>query len=102
MLVGRSSILIKGLSSRLKIPWSLSHEWAPIARKVLKTNYSTSSTNRSKDESNSIRFRDVIHLFKSWGKGKVSRAVTRLPPPIRTRVAAVILRIQKRQEKGLK
>lgn len=100
VLVGRSSILIKGLSSRLKIPWSLSHEWAPIARKVLNVNYSSSSASRRKDESKSIRFRDVIYLFKSWGKGKVSRAVTRLPPPVRTKVATAILRIQKRREQN--
>ena len=35
VLVGRSTVLLKGLSSRLGIPWSLSHEWAPVARRVL-------------------------------------------------------------------
>ncbi|GMH78504.1 hypothetical protein TL16_g07828, partial [Triparma laevis f. inornata] len=35
VLVGRSTVLLKGLSSRLNIPWSLSKEWAPVARQVL-------------------------------------------------------------------
>merc|ERR1712127_350393 len=35
VLVGRSSVLIKGLSSRLNIPWSLAKEWGPIAQNAL-------------------------------------------------------------------
>ncbi len=35
VLVGRLSILIKGLSNRLGILWSLAGEWAPTAQSVL-------------------------------------------------------------------
>ncbi|KAL3801056.1 hypothetical protein HJC23_002349 [Cyclotella cryptica] len=99
VLVGRSTILIKGLSSRLNIPWSLSKEWAPTARKVLTPAKTEQSTIAGKvGRSNKIRMRDVVKLLKSWGRGKVSRAVSRLPSPMRTKVAAVALRLQKRRE----
>ena len=35
VLVGRATVLIKGLSARLNIPWSLASEWAPIAERVI-------------------------------------------------------------------
>jgi len=95
VLVGRSSILIKGLSNRLQIPWSLSKEWAPTARRVLEGNTAVHSGNK---EVAYIRMRDVITLFKTWGKGKVSRGVTKLPPSVRTKLAALALKAQKRRE----
>jgi len=86
VLVGRSSILIKGLSNRLNIPWSLSQNWAPIARDVLDRKF-TPTMRR-------VRFRDIFSTAKKWGTGKVSSGVARLPAPIRTRVASVVARIQ--------
>lgn len=86
VLVGRSSILIKGLSNRLNIPWSLSQNWAPIARGVLDRKF-TPTTRR-------VRFRDIFSTAKKWGTGKVSSGVSRLPAPIRTRVASVVARIE--------
>jgi aarF domain-containing kinase len=96
VLVGRSTILIKGLSSRLGIPWSLSQEWAPVARRVLEGN--TKQTVEAESKSNKIRMKDVMKLLKTWGRGKASRAVTKLPSPVRTRVAAIALKLQKRRE----
>ena len=95
VLVGRSSILIKGLSSRLGIPWSLAREWAPTARTVL----SPPPVPTPGKEKNSVRFRDVLAILGTWSKGKASRAVSKLPPPLRTRVAGIALRIQKRRER---
>lgn len=97
VLVGRSTILIKGLSSRLGIPWSLSQEWAPLARRVLEGNTKTQS-DEAQSKSNKIRIKDVIKLLKTWGQGKVSRGVAKLPSPVRTRVAAIALKLQKRRE----
>jgi len=94
VLVGRSTILIKGLSSRLGIPWSLSREWAPIARKVLNP---AAVAAGSKDKGK-VSFKDVTTILKTWSKGKLSRVVTRLPPPLRTRVAGIALRLQTRRE----
>ncbi len=35
VFVGRSTVLIRGLASRLGVPWSLAREWAPAARAAL-------------------------------------------------------------------
>lgn len=35
VFVGRSTVLIRGLANRLRVPWSLAHEWAPAARLAL-------------------------------------------------------------------
>jgi len=86
VLVGRSSILIKGLSNRLGIPWSLAKEWAPISRKVL-------ARSKLNDIDKKVRFRSVLFLFKNWGKGKLSRAIKRLPPSMRGRFASIFLRL---------
>jgi hypothetical protein len=99
VLVGRSTILIKGLSDRLEIPWSLSKEWAPIARRVLEGNRAAAAPSGADRKSNNkIRIRDVLKLLNGWGRGKVSRAISRLPSPMRTKVAAVALHLQKRRE----
>ena len=104
VLVGRSSILIKGLSNRLGIPWSLSREWAPTARRVLEgganaaASSSTSSAAGVDGRTSKVRIRDVLKLLKRWGRDKATRAITRLPPPMRTKVAGVALRFQKRRE----
>lgn len=87
VLVGRSSILIKGLSNRLNIPWSLSENWAPIARNVLNPVQADKPTGR-------VRFKDVLSTGKRWGGSKLAGGVKRLPPPLRTRVAGVVVRIQ--------
>mmetsp|Transcript_29777 Transcript_29777/g.34250 ORF Transcript_29777/g.34250 Transcript_29777/m.34250 type:complete len:603 (+) Transcript_29777:57-1865(+) len=96
VLVGRSSILIKGLSDRLNIPWSLASEWAPIAKEVL----SLSSKSRSVQKSDGgVRFRDVVGTSKQWIKRKITNGATKLPSPIRKRVASTVLKIQERRER---
>ena len=86
VLVGRSSILIKGLSSRLNIPWSLAKEWSPYARELL---YPSTSL---KDSSERVRFRTVREVFKQWSSGRLTKLVKKLPPPLRTRIAAIALK----------
>ena len=94
VLVGRSSILIKGLSARLGIPWSLCAEWAPIARNVL--DGKTAQMSPSGD-SQRVRFRTVWKTLKQWGKGRATRVVKTLPSPIRSRVANMILKLEERK-----
>ncbi|KAI2507987.1 ABC1 family-like protein [Fragilaria crotonensis] len=87
VLVGRSSILIKGLSNRLGIPWSLSQEWAPIARKVL-------APVKASEPRGRVRFRDILFTTRQWGSSKLASGVKRLPAPLRSRVVALVVRIQ--------
>lgn len=103
VLVGRSTILIKGLSSRLKIPWSLAKEWAPIARQVLDANYqrSVTSTSPTSDAgmSRRVRFREVYTAFKLWLKGRTVKLVRNLPSPLRARVARIALYVDERRSR---
>lgn len=104
VLVGRASILIKALSNRLNVPWSLAREWAPIARQVLDANfnYSNSATEGSSSGNSTIlrvRFRDVVHTLKMWGKGRATRLMRRLPPSLRTKVANLVLKIEERKSR---
>lgn len=107
VLVGRSSVLIKGLSSRLNIPWSLAREWAPIAKRVLdptsdlNASLVSSSTDGGEAMKKSIRFSDVLGLLKQWGKGKSERVVLKLPTPIRSRVLKLIVQRQELKEKKM-
>mmetsp|Transcript_4267 Transcript_4267/g.4543 ORF Transcript_4267/g.4543 Transcript_4267/m.4543 type:complete len:628 (+) Transcript_4267:242-2125(+) len=98
VLVGRSSILIKGISDRLGIPWSLAKEWAPIARTVLDINTGkVEPETASKDKR--VRFRFVRNTFKNWAKGRGSRFVTKLPSPIRSRLVSVLLKMEERKSR---
>lgn len=96
VLVGRSSILIKGLSNRLGIPWSLSREWAPIARQVL--NRGEASSTKISDIKR-VRFVAVWKTLKQWAKGRATRAVSSLPSPLRSRVASWIVRLEERKSR---
>jgi predicted unusual protein kinase regulating ubiquinone biosynthesis (AarF/ABC1/UbiB family) len=104
VLVGRSTILIKGLSSRLKIPWSLAKEWAPIARQVLDANYqrtlaSSTASNSDAITSRRVRFREVYTTFRLWLKGRSVKFIRKLPSPIRSRVAKIALYLDERRSR---
>lgn len=97
VLAGRAAILIKGVSNRLGVPWSLSHEWAPIAREVLDQYNGAVSGSVASDNNNRVRFRDVGSTFSRWAKGRISRFGQRLPSPLRSRVASIVVKIQDRR-----
>lgn len=96
VLVGRSSILIKGLSDRLGIPWSLAKEWAPTARDVLSGKYDGDGTmqqaSSSGHQENRVRFREVVHAAKLWTRGRGIRLVRRLPEKWQHRLASLALK----------
>ena len=92
VLVGRASILVKALSNRLNVPWSLAKEWAPIAREVVANNYKI--TTQAVDGGSRVRFQQVWRLFRSWSKGRLTYVVRHLPTPVRNRVASLIVKVQ--------
>ena len=101
VLVGRSTVLLKGLSSRLGIPWSLSKEWAPTARTVLASGgKGVTGEGSVAGREGRIRFRDVMALCGSWVGGKAERAVARLPKRPRSAVARVVLKLKGRSTKS--
>jgi aarF domain-containing kinase len=93
VLVGRSSILIKGLSNRLGIKWSLSQEWAPIAREVLR------GPKAGGERVQRVRFKAVLTALKGWGKGRTTRFVQKLPSSVRSPVAKVVLKLEQRKSR---
>mmetsp|Transcript_276 Transcript_276/g.696 ORF Transcript_276/g.696 Transcript_276/m.696 type:complete len:613 (-) Transcript_276:264-2102(-) len=95
VLVGRSSILIKGISNRLNIPWSLAKEWAPIARDVLDIN-SGKKQAASSPTDDRVRFKSVLRALKKWSKGRTKKIATKLPSPVRSRLAAYLVRREER------
>ena len=98
VLVGRATVLIKGISSRLGVPWSLAKEWAPIARQVLDANYS-SGTVKSTDGNRRVRFAEVLNTLKQWSKGRATKVMRKLPSPVRTRVAHIVLKLEERKSR---
>lgn len=95
VLVGRSTILIKGLSNRLGIPWSLAKEWAPIARQILNRDYERAVP--SLEGGNRVRFRHVLGALRQWGVGRASGVIRRLPSPVRSKVASLLVKIEERK-----
>lgn len=99
VLVGRSTILIKGLSDRLGIPWSLAEEWAPLARRVLELQCADAEECLVGEVGGKVRFQEVLSVVKDYGKGKIERVLMKLSPRVRSRVASVLLRLQERRER---
>lgn len=96
VLVGRSSILIKGISARLGIPWSLAKEWAPIAREVLDARAGKGPIVASSADRR-VRFRTVVSTLKQWAKGRAHSLGRKLPAPIRTQAANLLLKLEERK-----
>lgn len=96
VLAGRSTILVKGLSSRLGVPWNLASEWAPIARNVLRGNTQRPSSNTSGD-TDRVRFREVRRTLKLWGSGRANAMARKLPNPVRSKLAGIIVKVQERR-----
>jgi len=90
VLLARSTVLVKGLAKRFGIRWSLSQEWAPIARRVL-----TGSTEQLVEGES---HRTKLLRLKSWGKQRAKKAVTYLPAHIRKRVLSAVLHHEQKRD----
>jgi hypothetical protein len=80
----------------LNIPWSLAKEWAPIARDVLDVN---SGKKQPAPVSERVRFQFVLSALKNWSKGRAKKIGTKLPSPIRSRLAAYLVRREERKSR---
>ena len=84
VLVGRATVLIKGLSARLNIPWSLASEWAPIAERVI-----------AQSENLPVKlFRSVKRKRTAVKRFIYNRVVTRMPVHVRRMFARLVLAVQ--------
>ena len=91
VLVGRSSVLIRGISSRLGIPWSLANVWAPIAREVLDDD---KTTQNGKNRRISGRIRHALVSLRQRCRVATMQLLRRLPTPLQARLARIALRFQ--------
>ena len=94
--MGRSTVLIKGIASRLGVRWSLADEWAPIARQLL----DTQSRAQARPLGAPPKLAAIVRLLGSWMAAKLSSAVMALPSPVRGVLAAVALRVQRLAERS--
>ena len=90
-LVGRSTVLIKGIAARLNVTWSLADEWAPIARALL----ACQAAGKLAPLGAPPRFMSIMRLLGQWAAAKLSALVLMLPPPLRRVVASAALRVSK-------
>jgi len=69
VLLARSTVLVKGLAKRFGVRWSLSQEWAPIARRVL--NKGTDVTAKGAEEQKGqCKPHRAKQQLKAWSEKK--------------------------------
>eukprot|EP00747_Dinoflagellata_sp_TGD_P032045 gnl/TRDRNA2_/TRDRNA2_135695_c0_seq1.p1 gnl/TRDRNA2_/TRDRNA2_135695_c0~~gnl/TRDRNA2_/TRDRNA2_135695_c0_seq1.p1 ORF type:complete len:690 (+),score=178.84 gnl/TRDRNA2_/TRDRNA2_135695_c0_seq1:46-2115(+) len=115
VLLGRATILLKGISSKLDVPFSLAEAWAPACEKLIaegdqpkmplwgKQESEMVATMATADDEARFRMRDAI---KPWAVGKVTRGVKKafkwLPEGAQTALTArAAEQMQREREKKM-
>lgn len=119
VLMGRACVLLKGISKKLGIPFSLADSWADSARKVVATagNPEMAIWDRinecdipnnveSTAATGKLRLRDAVRPLRAWAGGKVKRAGGKafglLPKGVRSRVEDwVVARMLRKKKQKL-
>lgn len=107
VLLGRATVLLKGIAKRLDVPFSLAERWSKGCKLTVSAasapqlplwgkdvvddresggiSAASSSMKQSQQggggadkDNNKIQFRQVARLFKAWGKGKARRFIERV------------------------
>lgn len=120
VLLGRATVLLKGIAKKLEVPFSLADKWGPGCALTLDAAskpslplwgkevdvFVDSSSSSGNDETDKIRFQQVMKILKRWGKGKssrfIERVVKKLPPTLRAKVLEAELKRQERKDSELK
>ena len=121
VLLGRATVLLKGIAKKLDVPFSLAEKWGPgcaltidaasepilplwgkeVGAAIAVNNVEGGSGGNGKMMTDKIRFQQVVNLLKQWGKGKgrrfLERVVNRLPSNLRTKVLEAELKRQERK-----
>ena len=113
VLLGRATVLLKGIAKKLDVPFSLAENWGAGCLLTLSAASEPSLPAWGKEVVASadasppgigegkIRFRSVARLLRQWGRAKTSRFVERvvkkLPPAWRKRaIEAELKRLERR------
>ena len=127
VLLGRATVLLKGIAKRLDVPFSLAERWSkgckltvsaasapqlPLWGKDvmddrdsggISSASSRSSMKQSQqggggsDKDKKIEFRQVARLFKAWGKGKARRFIERVVKKLPDGLRAKVLEAELRR-----
>ena len=115
VLMGRATVLLKGIAKRLDVPLSLAGRWSDgcnltvdaasepvlplwskqiVSKGVEKTDIGSTS--------GKIRFRQIASLFKDYAKGKgkrlAERTANKMPPKVKSQVLEFVVERQERQD----
>eukprot|EP00980_Cylindrotheca_fusiformis_P021075 scaffold8079_cov121-Cylindrotheca_fusiformis.AAC.3 len=116
VLLGRATVLLKGIAKRLEVPFSLADKWSPGCALTMDAAAEPSLPlwgqdveavmASGPDVESKVRFHQVTSILSKWGKGKrsrlVERVVKRLPPKLKAQVLEAELRRQERKERAMK
>lgn len=95
VLVGRNTIIIKGIAARLNLEWSLAKEWVPICLRLLSP--VSNALNEPSAGDRMKRFRRMQRMVVV-ARNLCTTAALRLPSPLRRRSAAIFLRVTEWRE----
>ncbi|KAL3937007.1 MAG: hypothetical protein SGBAC_007792 [Bacillariaceae sp.] len=127
VLLGRATVLLKGIAKKLEVPFSLADKWGPGCSLTLKaaseptlplwgkeidvmggeaSSAQAGVTSTPGTKAEKIRFLQVLGVMKRWGRGKSSRflerVVKRLPHNLKAQVLKAELRRQEHKELAMK
>lgn len=120
VLLGRATVLLKGIAKRLEVPFSLADKWGPGCLLTAESAQEPSlplwgkevvdATGEARvsvdsdedDEANKLRFKQVSSLLKQWAQQKSGRAAQRvikkMPSQWRTKLLTKLVERQERKE----
>ena len=125
VLLGRATVLLKGIAKRLDVPFSLAERWSKGCKLTVSAasapqlplwgkdvvddrdsggiSAASSSIKQSQqggggsDKDNKIQFRQVARLFKAWGTGKARRFIERVVKKLPEGLRAKVLEAELRR-----
>lgn len=118
VLLGRATVLLKGIARRLDVPFSLGERWGagcrltvgsasepqlPLWSKDAGVGAGSGGESSSGDGAmNKVRFRQVGSMIKLWGRGKterfLKRTVSNMPTSMRNRLLEAVVKRQERKD----
>mmetsp|Transcript_27628 Transcript_27628/g.41812 ORF Transcript_27628/g.41812 Transcript_27628/m.41812 type:complete len:608 (-) Transcript_27628:1611-3434(-) len=114
VLLGRATVLLKGIAKKLDVPFSLANKWAdgcllskdtasnPTLPLWGKETTQVSQSSEGGEIKEKVRFKQVTKVLKDWGRGKKSRflerSVKKLPPRWKNKVLEYKLRQEEKKD----
>lgn len=114
VLLGRATVLLKGIAKKLDVPFSLANKWAdgcllskdtgsnPTLPLWGKQTTQVSQSSEGGVIKEKVQFKQVTKVLKEWGRGKKSRflerSIKKLPPKWKNKVLEYKLRQEEKKD----